>query len=207
MKRAGLRAFTAVAALIAIGSVSAAPAGAREPRPEELYAPAVSATSPIAPDVLELLRANGQSVSAIRSSVHTPETFNRPVVPLASTSRYSRERHGLRAHASHVIDCWSYAYPLSEQPDNYITARGYSQCDAAADLLANMNCVDIWSVNNYWAELECSPWRTASGVAFIAGYSVQRNCTSGRSYRPRSILSAYHGNAISDTFYGTKHTC
>lgn len=89
-----------------------------------------------------------------------------------------------------------------------ISAEGFSSCaNGPADLLYNKNCVDLWSSGGYWTTLSCGTWKSCAVCSFVAGYFHARYCTPGRYYRPKSDMSAVHGNTAFGSYPGGYIQC
>lgn len=73
-------------------------------------------------------------------------------------------------------------------------ALGVTQCNFAIDLIANIQCVDLWHREQYWYRVGCGEWRTSANDNHLTGYRHRINCSGGRDYRAVSRWSVSHGS-------------
>ena len=134
--------------------------------------------------------------------------------PRAQTSQ-SRHRPGIggvrrhrevKGRSAHAVYCHGDA--TTTRGNLRYVANGQAICSSPIELLADMNCVELWAPGGYWTRLSCGDWRTLYGVSSVVGWSHGRDCTEGRTYRAATVVSAlHHGLAQTDTGYAPSHTC
>ena len=129
-----------------------------------------------------------------------------------SQSRHRPGIGGVRRHrevkgrSAHAVYCHGDA--TTTRGNLRYVANGQAICSSPIELLADMNCVELWATGGYWTRLSCGDWRTLYGVSSVVGWSHGRDCTEGRTYRAATVVSAlHHGLAQTDTGYAPSHTC
>lgn len=123
-----------------------------------------------------------------------------------SSSRSAREQGRPTARSAHAVYCAGNA--TTTRGSLRYVAHGEAFCSSPIELLADMNCVDLWASGGYWVRLSCGEWRTAANINWVVGPGHGRNCTEGRTYRAETVISGvHHGLALSDVGYAPSHAC
>lgn len=137
----------------------------------------------------------------------SPEVAARARAPKArSSSRPARERGRPTARSAHAVYCAGNA--TTTRGSLRYVAHGEAFCSSPIELLADMNCVDLWASGGYWVRLSCGGWRTAYNINWVVGPGHGRDCTEGRTYRAETVISGvHHGLALQDVGYAPSHTC
>lgn len=191
----------AVLAVVALNLGVGAAYADTPPTPEQAMEPSRNAadfdTLPWSPATLKKHADNGRRTgdrAAVGRAPGQARSTTRPV-----------QAKAFAAHPG-VVTCTG--HPSIVQVSSTVSAEGYVTCiNGPADLLGEMNCVDLWATGGYWTTLSCGQWKTCAGCSYIAGYFHARPCTPGRYYRGLAKISVVHGNNVSQNYPSAYNQC